>query len=246
MQLLSLKRRARLPRRSDIDIDPGMVFAKGMGKVYKGGETRAVVGLRDINLTIGEGEFVAIVGPSGSGKSTLLNLIGGIDHPTSGDLLVNGIYLDELRGDALADFRRETVGLIFQLFNLVPVLSALENVKLPLIPYPPKTFNLDEQARSLLAQVGLEERLSHLPSQLSGGEQQRVAVARALINSPQLLLADEPTGNLDSRAGSELLDLFAQLHQERGMTIVMVTHDPDIAARAQRTIELRDGRLVAQ
>ncbi len=241
MPALSIKRRSRPPKRTDA----GMVVAEGLGKVYKGGETRAVVGLDDVNLTIEKGEFVAVVGPSGSGKSTLLNLIGGIDRPTDGKLLVDGVDLDSLSGDALADFRRETVGLIFQLFNLVPVLSALENVKLPLIPYPPKGFNLDKQARSLLEQVGLEKRLSHLPSQLSGGEQQRVAVARALINNPELLLADEPTGNLDSHAGGELLDLFADLHQELGMTIIMVTHDPDIAARAQRIIELRDGRLVS-
>jgi ABC-type lipoprotein export system ATPase subunit len=240
MPVLSIKRRARPPQRTD----GGMVVAEGLGKVYKGGETRAVVGLEEVNLTIERGEFVAVIGPSGSGKSTLLNLIGGIDRPTDGTLLVDGVDLGSLSGDALADFRRDTVGLIFQLFNLVPVLSALENVKLPLIPYPPKGFNLDKQARSLLEQVGLGKRLSHLPSQLSGGEQQRVAVARALINNPEMLLADEPTGNLDSRAGGEILDLFTDLHQELGMTIIMVTHDPDIAARAQRIIELRDGRLV--
>jgi len=185
-----------------------------------------------------------VVGPSGSGKSTLLNLIGAIDQPSSGSLLVAGSELIKLKADALADFRRQQIGLVFQLFNLVPVLSAVENVKLPLVPYPPKGFSLDKRAKELLAQVGLTGRSNHLPSQLSGGEQQRVAIARALINHPALLLADEPTGNLDSKAGGEVIALFRQLHEQEGVTIVMVTHDPQVAAQAGRVIELRDGRLV--
>lgn len=218
-----------------------MVVAKNLRKVYESGDTRGVIALYDVSLTIPQGDFVAVVGPSGSGKSTLLNLIGVIDQPTSGYLEVGGTNVDSLRGDRLADFRRKEIGLVFQLFNLVPVLSALDNVKLPLVPYPPKGFNLDKRARELLARVGLGARTGHLPSQLSGGEQQRVAVARALINSPRLLLADEPTGNLDSRSGAELMDLFSMLHREQGMTIVMVTHDPIIAGRAERVIELHDG-----
>jgi putative ABC transport system ATP-binding protein len=218
-----------------------MVVAKKVSKVYAGAETQRVTALRDISLTIGKGESVAVVGPSGSGKSTLLNLIGAIDQPTEGTVVVNGVDLSSLHGDALADFRRTTVGLVFQLFNLVPILSALDNVKLPLVPYPPKTLTLDERARQLLVQVGLADRFHHLPHQLSGGEQQRVAVARALINHPQLLLADEPTGNLDSRSGGELMDLFTTLHQDQGMTVIMVTHDRGIAACAQRIIELYDG-----
>ncbi len=220
-----------------------MIVADNLSKVYEGGDTRQVAALRDLSLTIERGEFVAIVGPSGSGKSTLLNLIGAIDQPSAGSLVVDGAELAKIRGDALADFRRKTIGLVFQLFNLVPVLSAVENVKLPLIPYPPKGFNLDKRAKELLTQVGLAGRFNHLPSQLSGGEQQRVAIARALINRPDLILADEPTGNLDSKAGGELMALFEELHREQGVTIVMVTHDPNIAAHAGRVIELRDGRL---
>ncbi len=221
-----------------------IIQASGLSKVYVGGDTRQVAALRDIEFTIRRGEFVAIIGPSGSGKSTLLNLLGAIDQPTAGTLRVGEVDLGRLRGDRLADFRRERVGLVFQLFNLVPVLSALDNVKLPLVPYPPRQFNLDHRARELLEQVGLAGRLHHLPSQLSGGEQQRVAVARALINKPDLILADEPTGNLDSQAGEALMDLFNVLH-EQGHTIVMVTHDPALAARAERIIELRDGHLMA-
>jgi putative ABC transport system ATP-binding protein len=230
---------------SEITTAPeAMVIANGLSKVYESGNSGQVAALRNIDLTIERGEFVAIVGPSGSGKSTLLNLLGGIDQPTSGTLTVNGANLRSLRGDGLADFRRQTVGLIFQLFNLVPVLSALENVKLPLVPYPPKGFKLDRRARELLGQVGLADRKDHLPGQLSGGEQQRVAVARALINNPQIILADEPTGNLDSKSGEELIEIFSALHREQKATIIIVTHDPTIASKAQRTIELRDGRLV--
>lgn len=221
-----------------------IVTADNLSKIYRVGDTQQIAALRDVNLTIGRGEFVAIVGPSGSGKSTLLNLIGAIDQPTEGSITVNGADLSQLRGDELADFRRQTVGLIFQLFNLVPVLSSLENVKLPLVPYPPKKFNLDERARQLLTQVGLAGRANHLPSQLSGGEQQRVAVARALINQPELILADEPTGNLDSKSGDELIELFSMLHEQRRVTIVVVTHDMNIAVKAQRVIQLRDGKLV--
>lgn len=228
---------------SDHADEEGMIVARGLGKVYEGGETRKVAALRGIDLTIGKGEFIAIVGPSGSGKSTLLNLIGAIDQPTEGSLKVNGVELAVLRGDELADFRRGTVGLIFQLFNLVPILSALENVKLPLVPYPKKGFDLDRRARELLVQMGLGSRTKHLPSQLSGGEQQRVAIARSLINSPALLLADEPTGNLDSKTGIELMGSLGNLHRELGMTIVMVTHDLNIAKQAERIIELRDGKL---
>ncbi len=226
-------------------MDEAMIVATALSKVYEGGETRQVVALHELSLSIARGEFVAVVGPSGSGKSTLLNLIGAIDQPSSGSLVVAGSELIRLKADALADFRRQQIGLVFQLFNLVPVLSAMENVKLPLIPYPPKGFNLDKRAKELLAQVGLSGRANHLPSQLSGGEQQRVAIARALVNKPALLLADEPTGNLDSKAGGEVIALFRQLHAEEGMTIVMVTHDPQVAAQAGRVIELRDGRLVA-
>lgn len=221
-----------------------MAVAEDVSKLYTGGDMREVGALRNINLHVKRGEFVAIVGPSGSGKSTLLNLLGAIDKPTEGKLIVDGIDISSLRGDPLADFRRGTIGMVFQLFNLVPVLSALENVKLPLIPYPPRGFNLDRRARSLLSEVGLAQRVGHMPSQLSGGEQQRVAVARALINEPQLILADEPTGNLDTKAGGELIDLFCRLHEQQGVSIVLVTHDHRVAERAQRVVELQDGKVI--
>lgn len=224
--------------------DEPMAVISNVSKLYMGGDMREVGALRNVSLAVKRGEFVAIVGPSGSGKSTLLNLLGAIDKPTEGKLMVDGIDLSSLRGNQLADFRRRTVGMVFQLFNLVPVLPALENVKLPLVPYPSKGFNLDERARLLLSEVGLAHRMGHMPSQLSGGEQQRVAVARALINRPQLILADEPTGNLDTKAGSELIDLFSRLHEQQGVSIVLVTHDHRVAARAQRVIELQDGKVI--
>ncbi|MDQ3707037.1 MAG: ABC transporter ATP-binding protein [Chloroflexota bacterium] len=221
-----------------------IVEAHALSKVYKSANGPNVAALQDAHFNIERGEFVAIVGPSGSGKSTLLNLLGALDTPTSGRLKIDGVSIAGLSSNGLADFRRNTVGLIFQLFNLVPVLSALDNVKLPLVPYPPKKFKLNERAQELLAEVGLANRAHHLPSQLSGGEQQRVAVARALINGPKLLLADEPTGNLDSRSGADLMQLFSKLHREQGMTVVMVTHDMAMAEYAQRLIELRDGKVV--
>lgn len=221
-----------------------MVVAKNLRKLYEGGDELRVEALKGVSLTIDPGEFVAIVGPSGSGKSTLLNLLGAIDTPTSGSLQINGVDIASIRGDRLADFRRDTIGLIFQLFNLIPVLSALDNVKLPLVPYVRRGTDLDNRARKLLQDVGLANRLHHLPSQLSGGEQQRVAVARALINQPQMLLADEPTGNLDSKSGTELMELFSSLHSEHGVTIVMVTHDMAMASYAQRIVKLHDGHLI--
>lgn len=222
-----------------------IVITNNLGKVYASSNAPQVIALQEVNLVIERGDFVAVIGSSGSGKSTLLNLLGGIDKPTTGQLVVNGSDLSKVRGDKLADFRRQSIGLVFQLFNLVPVLSALENVKLPLRPYPPRNFNLDSRAQELLTNLGLAERMQHLPSQLSGGEQQRVAVARALINHPDLILADEPTGNLDSQTGCQLMEMFAMLNQQQGQTIIMVTHDPIIAAYAQRVVELRDGKLAS-
>ena len=226
-------------------IEDPIVVAQYLTKIYRISNGADVAAIQDVSFSINRGEFVAIVGPSGSGKSTLLNLLGAIDTPTSGSLEIDGIDAGRLNDNGLADFRRDTIGLIFQLFNLVPVLSALDNVKLPLVPYLRKGHNLDKQARKLLSDVGLSHRLHHLPSQLSGGEQQRVAVARALINDPILLLADEPTGNLDSKSGSELMELFSSLHRERGMTVVVVTHDVVMASYAQRVVELHDGRLAS-
>lgn len=220
-----------------------IVQAEDLSKVYADGAP--VRALERVSLAIGRGEFLAITGPSGSGKSTLLNLIGTLDRPTSGRVVVDGLDVSTLRGDALADFRRQNIGFVFQLFNLVPALTALENVMLPLLPYRRGLgFNLEARARELLEATGLGERLHHLPGQLSGGEQQRVAIARALINTPKLILADEPTGNVDSKAGEEILHRLRRLNRELGITIVLVTHDEALATQADRVVHLRDGMLL--
>ncbi len=211
------------------------------------GDGTSVRALEDVSFSIAQAEFVAIEGPSGSGKSTLLNLIGTLDNPTSGRVVIDGVDIGALKGDALADFRREKIGFVFQLFNLAPTLDALENVMLPLLPYQRKLgFKLEARARELLTRMGLEERLHHLPGQLSGGEQQRVAIARALVNSPRLILADEPTGNLDTKIGEEIVRLLRQLNQEQGLTVVLVTHDAAVASQADRTVYMKDGRLLEQ
>lgn len=202
---------------------------------------RGVRALNDVSLDVGQGEFVAIVGASGSGKTTLLQILGCLDVPTTGHYTLDGERVDQLDDDALSRVRNEKIGFVFQTFNLIPRTTALENVEAPLlyadrVP-PPRT------AEQLLTRVGLGTRMHHFPTELSGGEQQRVAIARALVMRPRLLLADEPTGNLDSATGDEILDLLAQLHAD-GLTIILVTHDPKVAARAQRVITLRDGRIV--
>jgi macrolide transport system ATP-binding/permease protein len=228
--------------------NPAIIQIDNVSKVYGRNTARdtAVHALKQFSLTVPAGEVLAIQGPSGSGKSTLLNLIGTLDQPTSGRIVVDGVAVDQLRGNALADFRREKIGFVFQMFNLVPTLTALENVMLPLLPYRRSLdFDLRERAESLLAQMGLGDRLSHLPGQLSGGEQQRVAIARALINRPRLILADEPTGNLDSKRGEEILSLLRQLNQEQGITILLVTHDTAVAAQAGRIVQLQDGLLLS-
>ena len=220
-----------------------MIVTAGLTKVYSDGtEVRALDG---VDLSIERGEFVAVMGPSGSGKSTLLNLIGTLDESTTGRVLVDGVDVSTLRGDTLADFRRAEIGFIFQLFNLVPVLSARENVMLPLLPYRRQCkFDLEARARELLEAVGLAERAQHLPSQLSGGEQQRVAIARALVNGPAIVLADEPTGNLDTLAGDGVMELLRQVCDEQGRTVVLVTHSPRVAAFADRVYFLKDGVIV--
>lgn len=221
-----------------------LVQIEDVSKEYIAGAIR-VTALQEISLTVERGEFLAIVGPSGSGKTTLLNLIGALDRPTRGRVVVDGIDLGALRGDQLADFRRERIGFVFQLFHLVPDLTALENVMLPLIPYRRQLkFNLEQRARALLEAVGLENRMRHLPGQLSGGEQQRVAIARALIGNPKLLLADEPTGNLDSQTGKEIVELLRRLNREQGLTVIVTTHNPEIVAWSDRVVRLRDGRIV--
>lgn len=211
-------------------------------KEYKSGDN-IIKAVDTVDIEIQEGEFVSIVGPSGSGKSTLLYLLGLLETPSSGSVFFQDQDLSKLRNSLQADYRRNQVGFVFQMYNLLPVLSAWENVKVPMSPYRAK-FNLSERAQELLEQVGLGHRSKHLPSQLSGGEQQRVAIARALLNKPKVLLADEPTGNLDSKAGESILDLLEQMRSEYGLTLVLVTHDLGIPNRADRIISLLDGKVV--
>ena len=204
---------------------------------------RAVDVLTDISFDVPARQFVAVAGPSGSGKSTLLGLVAGLDQPTRGTITVAGTEITRLDEDALARFRREMIGYVFQSFHLIPTLTALENVAVPLeLKGDDRAF---ERAGALLADVGLSERAHHYPVQLSGGEQQRVAVARAVVHRPRLLLADEPTGNLDSATGKEIIDLLVALHRTLGSTLLLVTHDPALAANAERILTLRDGRIVA-
>jgi putative ABC transport system ATP-binding protein len=203
-----------------------------------------VTALDDVSLTIDRGEMVAIIGPSGSGKSTLLNLVGGLDRATSGDVRVDGESLANLPDDGLTKVRRDKIGFIFQFFNLLPTLTCLENVGLPLHLRGWPRKKVDERARELLTLVQLSDRLSHLPEELSGGQRQRVAIARALSVYPPILLADEPTGNLDTRTGEDILNLIRDLHSRLGATVAIVTHDMSVAQTCERTISLRDGRVV--
>jgi putative ABC transport system ATP-binding protein len=219
-----------------------IVRAAGLTRRFKMGDTY-VDALRGVDLTIAPGEFVALVGPSGSGKSTVLNLIGGLDRPTSGEVRINSVELSASDERVLTQHRRRHVGFVFQTFNLLPRLTAEENVALPLMFSGVPEKERLERARALLGRVGLAARLTHRPSQLSGGEQQRVAIARALVGQPALLLADEPTGNLDTVTGGEIMTLLKELNQERGLTVLVVTHDPEVAAFADRIVKLRDGRV---
>lgn len=203
-----------------------------------------VTALDGVSLTIDRGEMVSIVGPSGSGKSTLLNLVGALDRPTTGTVRVDDETLSGLSEDALTRLRREKIGFIFQFFNLLPTLTCLENVGLPLHLRGWSRKKVADRARELLAVVGLADRMTHLPEELSGGQRQRVAIARALSIYPPILLADEPTGNLDSRTGDEILALLHDLHSNTGTTVVIVTHDAGVARSCDRTISVRDGRIV--
>jgi putative ABC transport system ATP-binding protein len=215
----------------------------GVRKEYGRG-TSTVAALRDVDLTIPRGKVVAIVGPSGSGKSTLLQLLGALDRPTSGQVLCNGRDLAKMSDGELSALRRETIGFIFQQFNLIPTLTAQANVEVALAPAGVRGSARTDRARALLEAVGLAHRADHLPTQLSGGEQQRVAIARALANHPSVLLADEPTGNLDSATGDEILTLLNDLSRRDGHTVIVVTHDPAIADTADVTIRIKDGRVV--
>jgi putative ABC transport system ATP-binding protein len=203
-----------------------------------------VPALRGINLEVRAGEFISIMGPSGSGKSTLMNLIGCLDVPTSGMVKLGGINITEISESDLAQIRGRRIGFIFQMFNLIPTLSARENVTLPMIFQDVPASERDKRAKSLLERFNLGKRMNHLPSQLSGGEQQRVAIARALSMDPPVILADEPTGNLDSKTGKEIMALFGDLHEKEGKTIILITHDMEVARYAEKTIKIKDGRII--
>jgi putative ABC transport system ATP-binding protein len=219
-----------------------IITARALTKVYGRGATE-VRALDGVDFDVAPGEFVAIMGPSGSGKSTLLHVIGALEPATSGTVALEGERYDGLDDDELTRLRRERMGFVFQFFNLLPSLSALENVLLPALIARHATEDVRARARRLLGRVGLGDRAEHTPSELSGGEQQRVSIARALLLAPHLVLADEPTGNLDSRAGAEILRLLRELNRDEGVTVVMVTHDPSAAAIADRIVFLRDGRV---
>ncbi len=220
-----------------------VIETRNLTKVYLMGDTE-VRALRGVSIEIQEGEMVAIMGPSGSGKSTLMAILGALDKPTSGSYRLDGQEIGQMREDQLARVRNARIGFVFQQFNLLPRSTALANAALPLVYNGASAKARAEHARRALELVGLGDRLDHKPTELSGGEQQRVAIARALVNNPSIVLADEPTGNLDSKTGHEIIALFHQLHRERGITLIVVTHDPEVAAQTERVIYLRDGLVI--
>lgn len=222
-------------------MDEQVIVTKDLTKVYKMGEVE-VHALRGVSFTIQRGEVVAIMGPSGSGKSTVMNILGCLDRPTSGEYYLDGERVSELSDDKLALIRNQKVGFVFQSFMLLPRQTALANVELPM-RYAGVGRDRSARAKAVLEQVGLGTRIHHRPTELSGGQQQRVAVARALVNNPAILMADEPTGNLDSISGQEIMQLLLQLNEDRGTTVIVITHDPLIAKQTQRVLRLHDGRL---
>ncbi len=219
-----------------------LIRISNLNKIYDSGAVQ-VHALKDINLTIEKGEFVAIMGHSGSGKSTLMNILGCLDRPTDGQYLLDGIDISQQSNDELSDIRNQKIGFVFQAFNLIPRTSALKNVELPMIYAKVPGKARLERAKQLLDKVGLGQRMDHMPNELSGGQKQRVAIARALSNEPPILLADEPTGNLDSTSTVEIMELFTQLNRE-GVTVIIVTHEDDVAAFTNRVLWFEDGRLL--
>jgi putative ABC transport system ATP-binding protein len=220
-----------------------VIEVERLSKTYRLGSV-GVEALRDVSLTIDRGEFLAVMGPSGSGKSTLMNILGCLDRPTAGAYRLDGIEVGGLDRDALAAIRSRRIGFVFQGFNLLPRMTALENVELPMIYDSLPAAARAQRAREALASVGILDRETHLPAQMSGGQQQRAAIARAIVNSPSLLLADEPTGNLDTATSAEIMAVFRGLNADRGITVVVVTHDPEVARSARRVVRFRDGRIV--
>lgn len=220
-----------------------MIAMKEVTKVYEMGSNQ-VLALDNVNLKVEEGGFLAVMGPSGSGKSTLLYTVGGLLTPTKGDVTVNGTSIYKLTSRKRAKFRRENVGFIFQTFELLPYLTALENVMLPLYLAGASSIEQEDRAEEALDKVGLANRAFHKPTELSGGEQQRVAIARGVVNNPTILLADEPTGNLDQKTGNEIMQLLCKLHEKDELTIIVVTHDPTNAERANKVVEMIDGHIV--
>jgi putative ABC transport system ATP-binding protein len=223
------------------DFIPKVLEIKNLTKTYMMGQV-PVEALRGVSLSVHKGDFIAVLGPSGSGKSTLLNMIGALDRPTSGTVLVNGVDISVLSDNQLADLR-QSVGFVYQTFNLIARLDALSNVELPLSIVGVGKKERKLKAEVMLKIVGLGDRMHHKPSELSGGERQRVAVARALVNNPRFIIMDEPTGNLDSKTGLEIMDFAKKLNKEQGITLIIVTHDPEIGSQARRTIHLKDGQI---
>ena len=222
-----------------------LIEIRDITKTYRMGGDVAVHALRGVSLQVNEGELLSIMGPSGSGKSTLMNVLGCLDQPTSGEYYLDGVDVKRLNDNALAEIRNHKIGFVFQTFNLLPRTTALQNVELPLIYRGLSGRERRRQVTEALEMVGLADRIHHRPNELSGGEQQRVAIARALATQPDIILADEPTGNLDSRSGAEIVAIFQRLNREMGITVAFVTHDPEIAAHTRRTVQLLDGKIVA-
>lgn len=220
-----------------------LIKTKGIEKNYRLGST-IVQALRGVDITIENKEFIVIIGPSGSGKSTLLHLLSALDNPSKGTVLISGKDISKLEDHSLAMIRRNKIGFVFQTFNLIPTLTALENVLMPIVPTNKDKIKMTKQAINLLKDFGLGDRLKHKPSELSGGERQRVAIARALINDPEIIFADEPTGNLDSKTGGKIIDLLKKLNKEYGKTIVVVTHDESLLSFATRKIFIKDGKIL--